>query len=348
LFNYATLPFYWGSFERVQGRPDYRRLTGMAEWCAGHGIVTKGQPLIWHEVYPSWAPADANEAIPLLHARVSDLITHFRGRINIWDVINEANAAANSPKTGVGDWALRDGPAMMVSTALSWARAARAAPTSQPSDAHEAFIYNDYEMGSSNLALLKELQTRNALPDATGIQSHMHVAEWRPEQVWAVAERFASFKRPLHFTEVTVLSGEHRAPDPKVPFASDWLSTREGENRQADYLERFYTILFSHPAVQAITYWDLSDEGAWLGAPAGLLRKDMTPKPAYQRLLELIHRQWWTDVEVKTDATGTCSVRAFFGDYHIVIDGARAKRVPTHLILIAGVGPKTVTITAQR
>jgi hypothetical protein len=43
----------------------------------------------------------------------------------------------------------------------------------------------------------------------------------------------------------------------------------------------FYTLLFSHPAVAALIWWDLSDRGALPGAPAGLLREDVGFKPAY-------------------------------------------------------------------
>ncbi|MCD6507549.1 hypothetical protein J7M22_13115 [Candidatus Poribacteria bacterium] len=47
-------------------------------------------------------------------------------------------------------------------------------------------------------------------------------------------------------------------------------------------------MLFSHPSVEAITWWDFSDRGAWQGTAAGFLRKDMSPKPAYERLTELV------------------------------------------------------------
>jgi len=46
---------------------------------------------------------------------------------------------------------------------------------------------------------------------------------------------------------------------------------RRGEARQADYAERFNTLLFSRPSVEAITWWDLRDAG-WQGAPGGLVR----------------------------------------------------------------------------
>ena len=105
-------------------------------------------------------------------------------------------------------------------------------------------------------------------------------------------------------------------------------TTPEGEKRQAEYVVKLYTLLFSHPAVEAIQWWNLTDLGAWKGAPAGLLRKDMSPKPAYIALKDLIYHRWWTRHESKTDQDGRCTFRGFFGNYRItVIKGSGEKKV---------------------
>src|SRR6188474_1933070 len=39
VFNSATLPFYWGGFERVQGCPDTARLLTAARWFADRGVA---------------------------------------------------------------------------------------------------------------------------------------------------------------------------------------------------------------------------------------------------------------------------------------------------------------------
>jgi len=334
LFNYATLPFYWGAFEPRPGETQYARLDGMTDWCLAHGLTPKGHPLVWHEVYPGWAPKTPEEAIPLLHRRVSDIVAHYQGRIAFWDVLNEANNAA-SYSNGVGAWIKRDGPDAAVVTALDWARdAGRGKP--------ETFIYNDFNTGQSNVDLLTRLRDRNKLPDAIGIQSHMHGGVWPMERVWQIVERFAAFGRPIHFTETTVLSGPPRDNVDQAHPPSDWLTTPEYETRQADYLAQFFTLLFSHPAVRAITYWDLCDQGAWQNAPAGLLRKDMSPKPAYERLMTLIHRVWWTDVRGRTDRMGYWRERAFYGDYRVTATDSRGRTASRVISLPEG--KKTVSI----
>ena len=263
-------------------------------------------------------------------------MTHYRGLIHYWDVVNEANSP--DPGTGEGAWIQRDGAATVVGTALGWARAAGRG-------ARDTFIYNDYNTGDENVGLLTQLQQDHHLPDAIGIQSHMHAGVWPMTQVWRVCQRFASFGIPLHFTETTVLSGPTRLHDPNGPAATDWLTTPAGEAAQAAYVTQFYTLLFSHPSLRAITWWDFSDLNAWQGAPAGLLRKDMTPKPAYTALMTLIHHTWWTDATGRTDKTGCATVHAFYGDYQITVTDAHGHTVTQTLTWPEASGPRRVVLT---
>jgi GH35 family endo-1,4-beta-xylanase len=323
LFNYATLPFYWGSFEPERGKPQYERLDAMARWCRDHGIELKGHPLVWHLTWPKWAPAGADEAVPLLRARVFAIIQHYGGLVNYWDVLNEANDAMDSAdRVGEGAWITRDGAPAVVATALAWAREAGGANKT-------TLLYNDTDFNSSedNAQLLRQLQERNALPDAIGIQSHMHTHTWPLRRVWQICERFAIFDRPIHFTEVTVVSSTKQVTKSKAQ-PGEWPTTPEGEAAQAEYVEKFYSLLFSHPSVQAITWWEFSDRYA-SNVPAGLVREDMSPKPAYEKLRALIRGKWWTNAGGKTDSSGTFSVRAFRGDYRIIVATPDGRRVET-------------------
>jgi endo-1,4-beta-xylanase len=81
---------------------------------------------------------------------------------------------------------------------------------------------------------------------------------------------------------------------------------------------RHYRTLVSHPAVEAVTYWGLTDAGAWLGAPVGFVRADGTPKPSYDALRGLVKGEWWLGpTPMRTDASGRVQVRGFAGAYRI-------------------------------
>jgi len=309
LLNYATLAFYLGSFEYEKGKPNTVANRRIAQWCADRGIATKGHPLAWHEVYPKWGPADADGAVAMFRERIERDVAGFKGLVDRWDVVNEVIVSERF-ENGMGAWAKRDGALRVVVEAMKWARKANPGAS---------LLYNDYEISPKFEKLIGELEASGAAPDAYGIQSHMHQGEWTIEKAWEVCETYARFGKPLHFTELTVLSGEHGWRLPPPPNPGPWPSTPEGEAKQADYVEKFYSTLFSHPAVEAITWWDFAD-GCWQGAPAGLIRADLTRKPAYDRLASLIRGRWWTRGEGQADDAGACQIRGFAGDYAVRVD----------------------------
>ena len=307
----------------------------MADWCLQNGITPKGHPLVWQQVWPWWAPNDPDVSIPLLHDRVQDLVTHYSKSVHYWDVVNESNSAAGyAPANGESLWVKRDGPAKVVETALGWAQSA--AQGNQ-----ETFIYNDFDTTSANIALLTQLQKDGKLPDAIGLQSHMHGGVWPPTQLWSVCQNFARFGKPIHFTETTVLSGPVQpgsAPSVYLPTTSD------GEAAQAAYVTQFYTILFSHPALRAITWWDFSDRNSWMNAASGLLRADMTPKPAYTALLGLIHGKWWTNRQLHANSKGSTKYRVFYGGYTLTATNAQGKTISKKVFFPEGGNAMTVTL----
>jgi GH35 family endo-1,4-beta-xylanase len=313
LFNTATLPFYWGPYEPVRGKPDERRLTATARWLAARGVTVKGHPLLWHTVQPDWLLGlELDEVERLTRARIRELVTEFVGLIDVWDAINEA---VIMPVFANGDNAITPlawdrGRIAMVRMAFEEARAANPAAT---------LVLNDFDLGSAYECLIEGVLEAGIEIDAIGLQTHMHQGYRGEEYMRHTLDRFARFGKPLHMTETTLLSG-HLMP-PEIEDLNDyqvpsWPSTPEGEQRQAEEIVRHYRSLVGHPAVQSINYWGITDDGAWLGAPVGLLRADGSRKPSYDALHGLIKGEWWRPpTEMRTGADGTLTVRGFFGDY---------------------------------
>jgi GH35 family endo-1,4-beta-xylanase len=305
LFNYATLPFYWAGFEGEKGKPQYERIDAMVEWCKARGIACKGHPLVWnHQAgVPGWLPSDLGAIRALSDARVSEIVSRCRGRIDRWDVVNEA---ADPFRAGFGNLMtdMWKQAGVMPLTVASFQLARKANPEA-------TLLINDYRTDPAYERVVEQLVGEGGKPlyDVIGIQSHMHGGAWPVQRVWEVCERFSRFRVPLHFTETTIVSG------PKTD--SGWNTTPEGEQRQAEAVVKLYTTLFSHPAVEALTWWDFADRGAWQQAPAGFLRKDLSPKPAYDQLLELVKHKWWTRATKSAGETGALSLRAFHGQHRL-------------------------------
>jgi endo-1,4-beta-xylanase len=308
LLNYATLPFYWWQYEGRKGRPDDERTEEIVRWCNAHGVTMKGHPLAWNYVDPRWlADCTPEEAMRLQFERIGRCAQRFKGKIDIWDVVNEATAydreelKKRAPK--LTQAIAKMGVPEYIRTAFKTARQA---------NPQAVLLINDYRLDAAYADnVISQLVDEAGKPmyDVIGIQSHMHGGYWGAARAWDVCERFARFGKPLHFTETTVVSGPRKG--------SVWTTTPEGEQDQAKRVTEFYTVLFSHPAVEAITWWDFTDQGAWQQAPAGLVRSDMSPKPAYEQLHGLIKGQWWTKVETTTGSGGSANLEGFLGEYAI-------------------------------
>ncbi len=322
LFDTATLPFYWGRYEPVRGAPDTDRLRRTADWLAARGARLKGHPLVWHTVQPDWLLGlPLLEVERLLRARVRDIVGGFAGRIDAWDAINEAvimPVFANGANA-ITPLARARGRIHMVRLAFEEARAA---------NPDAMLVLNDFDLSSAYECLIEGVLEAGIRIDAIGLQTHMHQGYRGEQATLDVLERFARYGLPLHLTDTSLVSGHLMPPeivdlnDYRIP---DWPTITEGEARQADEMVRHYRTLVGHPAVQAITYWGLTDSGAWLGAPVGLVRRDGTPKPSYRALHDLIRGEWWLAPSVRrTDGAGRIRVRGFLGDYAVSARGEGA------------------------
>ena len=319
LFNITTLPFYWARFEPVRGQPDTARLRRAAQWFVDRGIPVKGHPLLWHTLAPPWlrdAPLDEVEATA--RARVTRDVTEFAGLVDLWDAINEVviMPVFQAEPNAITRLAAVRGRVAMVRLAFETARAANPAAR---------LVLNDFDLSADYEHLIEECLAAGIVIDALGLQTHMHQGYQGEDHVISTVDRFARFGLPIQLTETTLVSGDLMPPhivDLNDWQVQSWPSTPEGEDRQADELVRHYRSLVAHPAVESITYWGLSDKGAWLGAPAGLVRADGTVKPSYEALHDLVKRQWWlAPTKVRTDAAGQMTLHAFPGDYRITHAG---------------------------
>jgi endo-1,4-beta-xylanase len=307
LLNYCTLGFYWARYERERGKPHYDYTDQATAWTREHSITCKGHPLVWDHPAgsPAWLPNDSKEIERLSTTRAREIISRYQGRIDIWDVVNEPTHLADKPnQTKMADWAAALGAVPYVAEHLKVARAANPQAT---------LLVNDYRLEPAYYRILDSLRDNGRLRfDTVGIQSHMHDGVWPLRKVWDTCDTYSKLGLPLHFTESTIVSGPRNGP------GENWgETTATGGARQAEQTVNLYAALFAHPAVQAVTWWDFSDLGAWQGAAAGWLRRDMSPKPVYERMTSLIKGEWWTKTEATTNASGEVKARAFFGTHRI-------------------------------
>ncbi len=291
VFNYATLPFYWRLFEPAKGKPGYTLTDAMVKWSAEHGIVLKGHPLLYqHEAgVPPWSAAQPAEDAQKKH--VTDIVAHYKERIAFWDVVNEPVNMPGIPLDLPHRWVRETDPAAKL-------------------------VINEFGIfyeGYPKFFQFIEKTIKDKVPfDVVGIQAHAP-DDWAfpLDSVQAILDRYAALGKDLHITEFFVCSNG------KPVQGSPWRGTWD-EAQQADYAEKFYRVCFGHPAVSAISWWDVTDVNAWKPG-SGLLRSTLQPKPVYERLKKLIREEWWSKAEGQTNAGGNYEFTGFCGTYKVTV-----------------------------
>jgi len=300
LFNYATLPFYLRSIERIRGQRDYSRVDTILEALQNSRIMTKGHPLIFltDSTTPDWLkkrPFAEVKEICLDYIRHS--ILKYRGRIHIWDVINEAHV---QPDTQYGD-AMIPGytKEQTVELSIAAAKAARKIDPTCYRIVNSTGTWGDYYMGrkpnvwqQNAYDYLKMLEDEQCDYEAIGLQyyhSGRDILEFERD-----LERFSRFNKPIHITELQIPSSSAEIP------GKDWWGGGVGgagllwhgreftETIQADWVEAVYAILYSKPYVDAITWWDMTDPA--FVPHGGLVDENMRPKESYFRLQSLLEK----------------------------------------------------------
>ena len=329
-FNMATLPFYWRDVEPEEGqlrydknsKKIYRRppIDLCMEFCQANEIEPREHALAYEDEFPDWlAGAETAVVKEKLERRYQEISQRYADKIPTIEVTNEMFKDTkktdfyNDPNyvKWCFDLAARyfpDNQLVINEMCINWDKPRLRA------DPYYLLIEN---------ALLKGTRI-----DAVGLQFHMFFkAEEAAEKAGSyysaakqfnLLDTFADFQKPIQITEVTIPA----------------YSREEDEEIQAEIIRNLYTIWFSHPNVEQIIYWNLVDGYAW-AAPqgdmtsgenyyhGGLLRFDMSPKPAYHVIRELFQKTWHTECEAVTDCSGSASFRGFYGTYdvEITIDG---------------------------
>jgi endo-1,4-beta-xylanase len=103
-------------------------------------------------------------------------------------------------------------------------------------------------------------------------------------------DRFTGLGKPIHITEMAVSSSTGVDKNFQLGEAPGLWHAPWNEPIQADWVEQVYTLAYSKPEIDAVTWWDLSDKNTFWPF-GGLLNEQHQPKRAYYRL-QALRRTW--------------------------------------------------------
>jgi GH35 family endo-1,4-beta-xylanase len=229
-----------------------------------------------------------------VHDRVFREVSTYRDRIGTWDIINEAHDWANCYEYSHDQ---------LVELTRTAADAAREADPGCTRIVNSCCVFGEYvasgrgHQSKDARQLVAPYQyVDRLLRDGVGFEVvglQLYYTGFDLFEHKRLFDRFARFGKPIHITEVAVPSA--MGPDEKSHFKDPNAVRNMGiwrrpwdETVQADWVEGFYTICSAHPAVEAVTWWDFSDQPNHFFPHGGLLRESGEPKEAYHRLRDLL------------------------------------------------------------
>lgn len=320
LFNAATVPFYWNDLEPEQGKPRFAADSAfiarrppperVVAFCQERGLKMHGHPLVWNHkkwFVPEWLPTDTSKSIPLFEDRIQQIAKRYGTRIHRWDTVNEVIAGPNLVP-GI--------PQNYERLAYSWAE--RYFPVKTRLDINEttsAWTVNR----QAYTTLIQRLRNDHARIGGIGLQFHLFHEDslakvvagnlHTPGALMETLDHYGQFGLPIHISEITLACP---------------TNDEAGQALQAQVARSLYRLWFSHPAVDSITWWNLADGGAAQGEEkllSGLLTSDLQPKAAYNALHVLLHKEWRTQAQGRTNAEGNLAIRGFHGRYKVRLNG---------------------------
>ncbi|MFP4380702.1 MAG: endo-1,4-beta-xylanase [Candidatus Sumerlaeia bacterium] len=312
LFNRGTLGNYYKW--RFQEEPDRRALADAAtQWMLKNGLSIHAHVMIWatfkygampkdvKEKLQNNAPDAAEYAVRRSLEHIETVGRRYRGLVDEWDVVNEHFSEHEITKIANPDVPKEKAPLL-----LKWFEAARGAdPVSRLYINDFGILVGDQKKHKDSYEeTIRFLLDNNAPLGGIGMQAH-YTNGWQrrtPLQLRETLDRFGRYDIPIQITEFDM-------------WGKGWGDTKEARDQaQAEYLEQFYTVAFSHPAVNGITMWGFWDGQHWTGN-APLFNKDWSPKPALEVYKRLVFQEWWTKGQTRTDHKGRFQARGYYGDY---------------------------------
>lgn len=280
-FNYGTLETYWSADSTQRGVYNFQRQDRQVNWARRAQIQLYGHALVYPQfrLIPDWLRRGRftrEQYIEILQQHITTVMTHFKGKIHEWVVVNEALETGEHPR----DFFQRKIGPDYVEIAFATARAV---------DPTATLIYNDYNNETTSGAntentqqIVKRLKALGLI-DAVGLQ--MHLGGSTRYRKADLVQTMRAYELPVHITELDV----------------DLRSVAGSQTQRFRKQARLYRRVLEaalEAGVTTINVWGLSDRYSWLELPSErnasplsdpcLYDENLQPKPAYQAWIEVL------------------------------------------------------------
>jgi len=266
-----------------------------------------GHNLVWHSQVPKWVFED-NDGKPVsrkvllrrMRDHIRKVVGRYKGRINGWDVVNEA---LNE------DGTLRQSSWLKIVGDDYIEKAFRYAHEADP---QAQLYYNDYSLENEAkrrgaLELVRDLKAKGVPITGIGLQDHVSLDSPTTDEIERTITEFGKLNVKVMITELDVdllpwpASSQtadvslYVAADPKLNPYADGLPENVQQALSRRYADLFGVYTKHCGLVTRVTFWGVTDKDSWknnwpvkgrTNYPL-LFDRNAHPKPAFDTVIEL-------------------------------------------------------------
>lgn len=299
-----------------EGVYDFTLADKFVDKAKAAGLKVQGHCLIWHSQCAPWFHFDKDgklvsreELKKRMREHIYTIVSHFKGRIDAWDVCNECFEDDGSPRKSLF-WQILGTD--YIPLAFQYAHEA---------DPNVQLFYNDYSMNKSTKVegvanFFRPLIEQGLPVTAIGMQGHMileDAKELLPQYDHSI-KTIAALGVPTFFSELDLsvlpnpygfsganVSDRFTYTPEKDPFKEGLTKEKEAEINQ--YWVDFYKMLIPHKDnILRVNFWCLNDANSWRNDfpiqgrsdYATLYDRQNQPKGMIQEIINLVKPQQTT------------------------------------------------------
>jgi len=269
------------ALEPERGKFRFSQADKLVNFAQENGMKIRGHCLVWHKQIPRWMNNEQlsrEELLSVLKEYITTVVSHFKGKVFAWDVVNEAIDTEEPDHFRKTVWLNVIGPAF-IDSAFVWAHRA---------DPSALLFYNDYEAENMNeksnavYNLVKGMKERGIPIDGVGLQCHFRLGEIDFAGIKANMQRLAELGVQTQITELDISIDTGK-------------ESQETLKEQAESYGKMAKLWLDDENCTAFVVWGLSDQYSWIPefsknerGTALLFDKNFKKKPACDEILNLL------------------------------------------------------------
>jgi endo-1,4-beta-xylanase len=186
----------WDTTEPSNGTFNFGPGDQIVAFAKAHSMRVRGHNLVWHSQLPSWVSSlPLNQVQSAMETHITTEVTHYKGQVYSWDVVNEPFNDDGTFRQDVFYQAMGQG---YIADALRTAHAA---------DPNAKLYLNDYNIEGENAksnamySLAQSLLAQGVPLNGIGFESHFILGQV-PSSMLANMQRFAALGLDVAVTEL--------------------------------------------------------------------------------------------------------------------------------------------------